>query len=376
MNTLKPEYQQALGADFNLTDICHLSFDELRKKVKDKLSWSQTQSLYLEAQQMQKDNLLHEARILKRANPQLQSAVHLALTTPHADQQGYNSRFGNRASQYAAPGAISSMFSPAAYLTELYRQARNLHAEGSIYHLDTRRPDLKSLVLSQKNMDTEISTLSLSNNMLLNSIKTQTNLDSHVKVMEKLSTFRPSGSMPYHDAYESVRKIIQLQAPVFEQLNVFPETTFSQLKYQASLLDINASVSPELFTILTEEITESTAETLYKNNFGDIKPSLTKKLEYLKSYYNLSDEEFSDFLKIRTILLPEEEITITEPASHTTSTQQTIKKTDYRALLKINKFIRLFKAINLSPTVLSGILRSISPEFNINEEVLKKNLLY
>ncbi|MCT8342099.1 MULTISPECIES: Tc toxin subunit A-related protein [Photorhabdus] len=373
MNTLKSEYQQALGAGFNnLTDICHLSFDELRKKVKDQLSWSQTQSLYLEAQQVQKDNLLHEARILKRANPQLQSAVHLALTTPHADQQGYNSRFGNRASQYAAPGAISSMFSPAAYLAELYRQARNLHDKDSIYHLDKRRPDLKSLVLSQKNMDTEISTLSLSNDMLLEGIKTQPNLDSHTKVMEKLSTFRLSSSMPYHDAYESVRKVIQLQAQVFEQLSVYPETTLSQLKYQASLLDINASVSPKLFTILTEEITESTAETLYKNNFGDIKPSLIEKLEYLKSYYNLSDEEFSDFLKIRTILLPEEEITITEPASRTTSTQQTIEKTNYRALLKINKFIRLFKAINLSPTVLSGILHSISPEFNINEEVLKK----
>ncbi|WP_139180540.1 Tc toxin subunit A, partial [Photorhabdus luminescens] len=173
MNTLKSEYENALVAGFNnLTDICHLSFDELRKKVKDKLSWSQTQSLYLEAQQVQKDNLLHEAHILKRANPHLQSAVHLALTTPHADQQGYNSRFGNRASKYTAPGAISSMFSPAAYLAELYRQARNLHDENSIYHLDTRRPDLKSLVLSQKNMDTEISTLSLSNDMLLEGIKT------------------------------------------------------------------------------------------------------------------------------------------------------------------------------------------------------------
>ncbi|MFD0706266.1 Tc toxin subunit A-related protein [Photorhabdus akhurstii] len=297
MNTLKSEYKQALGAGFNnLTDICHLSFDELRKKVKDKLSWSQTQSLYLEAQQVQKDNLLHEARILKRANPHLQSAVHLALTAPHADQQGYNSRFGNRASKYAAPGAISSMFSPAAYLAELYRQARNLHAEDSIYHLDTRRPDLKSLVLSQKNMDTEISTLSLSNNMLLNSIKTQTNLDSHVKVMEKLSTFRPSGSMPYHDAYESVRKIIQLQAPVFEQLSVFPETTLSQLKYQTSLLDINASVSPELFTILTKEITEATAEAFYKDSFGDIEPVSLTMPEYLKHYYNLSDEELSQFI--------------------------------------------------------------------------------
>ncbi|MBS9434144.1 neuraminidase-like domain-containing protein [Photorhabdus hainanensis] len=367
MNTLKPEYKQALGADFNnLTDISHLSFDELRKKVKDKLSWSQTQSLYLEAQQVQKDNLLHEARILKRANPQLQSAVHLALTTPHTDQQDYNSRFGNRASQYAAPGAISSMFSPAAYLAELYRQARNLHAEDSIYHLDKRRPDLKSLVLSQKNMDTEISTLSLSNKVLLEGLKTLPKPQSNPNMMETLSTFRPVGTLPYHDAYESIRKIIQLQAPVFEQLSIFPKTTLSQLKYQASLLDINASVSPGLLTILAEEITEATAETLYKNNFGDIKPSLIEKLEYLKSYYNLSDEESSDFIKIRAIFIPEEEIKITKPASNTT------EKPDYLALLKLNKFIRLFKAINLSPTVLSGILRSISPEFNINKEVLKK----
>ncbi|WP_229000140.1 neuraminidase-like domain-containing protein [Photorhabdus aegyptia] len=295
MNTLKSEYKQALGAGFNnLTDICHLSFDELRKKVKDKLSWSQTQSLYLEAQQVQKDNLLHEARILKRANPHLQSAVHLALTALHADQEGYNSRFGNRASKYAAPGAISSMFSPAAYLTELYRQARNLHAENSIYHLDKRRPDLKSLVLSQKNMNTEISTLSLSNSMLLNSIKAQPELDSYAKVMKKLSTFRTSGSMPYHDAYESVRKIIQLQAPVFEQFNASP--AIAGLMHQASLLGINASISPELFNILTEEITEGNAEELYKKNFGNIEPASLAMPEYLKRYYNLSDEELSQFI--------------------------------------------------------------------------------
>ncbi|WP_036835850.1 hypothetical protein, partial [Photorhabdus temperata] len=51
-------------------------------------------------QQEQKANRLHEASILKRSNPQLQNAVHLAITEPHADQQGYNSKFGGRASQY------------------------------------------------------------------------------------------------------------------------------------------------------------------------------------------------------------------------------------------------------------------------------------
>ncbi|WP_445374053.1 neuraminidase-like domain-containing protein [Photorhabdus tasmaniensis] len=192
-------------------------------------------------QQEQKANRLHEASILKRANPQLQNAVHLAITEPHADQQGYNSKFGGRASQYVAPGAVSSMFSPAAYLTELYRQARGLHADSSNYHLDKRRPDLKLLTLSQPNMDDEISTLSLSNKVLLEGIKTLTGLEGHTNVMKTLSTFRPSGSMPYHDAYENVRKVIQLQAPVFDQFSELPEIT--KLMYQTNLLKSDLELS-------------------------------------------------------------------------------------------------------------------------------------
>ncbi|WP_387465319.1 neuraminidase-like domain-containing protein [Photorhabdus sp. RM323S] len=279
--------------------------------------------------QEQKANRLHEASILKRANPQLQHAVHLAITEPHADQQGYNSKFGGRASQYVAPGAVASMFSPAAYLTELYRQARDLHAESSDYHLDKRRPDLQSLALSQKNMDSEISTLSLSNKVLLEGIKnkllehiktlskdkllkdiaplfkdklpenieTLFNLDSHTKVMEALPNFRVSGMMPYHDAYERVRKIIQLQAPVFEQVSTSSETTIANLMYQASLLGINASVSPELFNTLTEEITETNANEKFKKNFGDIKLAELLTLDALKYYYNLTNEELEQFLK-------------------------------------------------------------------------------
>lgn len=335
------------------TDICHLSFEELRRKMKDELSWSQTQSLYLEAQQEQKKNLLHEASILKRANPHLQSAVHLALTTPHADQQGYNSRFGNRASKYAAPGAISSMFSPAAYLAELYRQAQNLHAEGSIYHLDTRRPDLKSLALSQKNMDTEISTLSLSNNMLLEGIKTQPNLGSHTKVMEKLSTIRTSGTLPYHDAYESVRKIIQLQAPVFEHVITSPETTIDELKYQASLLEINASVSPDLFNILTSMATEDNVQNLYLLSFGDIKPSLMIRPEQLKNYYHLTDQEAGQFIK-------KEEITRVHELIESEESENPAKY----YLLRLNKFIRLSRITKLPLTIIQSIILSSTDKYS------------
>ncbi|WP_036770904.1 neuraminidase-like domain-containing protein [Photorhabdus australis] len=364
MNTLTPEYQRALGESFtSLTDICHLSFDELRQKVRGKLSWSQTLSLYLDAKQVQKDNRLHEARILKRANPQLKNAIQFALTNPHADQQSYDSKFGNRAGQYAAPGSISSMFSPAAYLTELYRQARDLHASNSNYHLDTRRPDLQLLTLSQKNMDTEISTLSLSNNVLLESIiSNQGGRGGYAEIMEKLSIFRSAGSLPYHDAYENVRKIIQLQAPVFEQSSTSPKTTIAKLMYQISLLEINSSVSPELFNILTEEITETNAKNLYNKNFNNISPSLIENPEYLRNYYNLTDEELSHLTKLN-IILTTKKIKNIKPS---------IEEYDYLLLLKLNKFIRLTKATSLPLTVLIEITLNTNPELNINAEVLKK----
>ncbi|PQQ24033.1 hypothetical protein C6H66_17210 [Photorhabdus hindustanensis] len=295
----------------------------------------------------QKANRLHEASILKRANPQLQNAVHLAITEPHADQQGYNSKFGGRASQYVAPGAVASMFSPAAYLTELYRQARDLHAENSIYHLDKRRPDLKSLTLSQQNMDDEVSTLSLSNKVLLEGIKAQAGLEGHTNVMKALSIFRSSGSLPYHDAYESVRKVIQLQAPIFEQFNTSPETTIAKLKYQTALLGINIFISPELFNILTEKVTDDEEEIkrLYKKNFDDIQPSLIATLEYLKSYYNLTDEEVNQCIDQQNIIRIHEEM----------NSEYGSQQPAQYYLLRLNKIILLSRATDMAPAILKDI---------------------
>ncbi|AWK40888.1 toxin [Photorhabdus laumondii subsp. laumondii] len=332
-----------------LTDICHYSFNEFRQQVSDHLSWSETNRLYRDAQQEQKENQLYEASILKRANPQLQNAVHLGITLPHAELQGYNNEFGGRASQYVAPGSVSSMFSPAAYLTELYREARNLHASDSVYHLDQRRPDLQSMTLNQQNMDTELSTLSLSNEILLEGVKAnQPNLDNDTKVMAMLSTFRPSGTIPYHDAYENVRKAIQLQDPQLKQFQQSPAV--AGLMHQASLLGINNSISPELFNILTEEITEANAEDVYKKNFGDIDPTWLAMPEYLKSYYNLSDEELSQFIR----KYPNNEL-----------------NTQKIHLLKINKIILLSRSVNLPFVKLDEII----PEQSINPSVLGKIFL-
>ncbi|MDE9540959.1 neuraminidase-like domain-containing protein, partial [Xenorhabdus bovienii] len=297
MDTHIPELPEVLKSQcgFNcLTDICHYSFEEFRQQVSEHLSWSEAKHLYHCALQEQKSNRLYEAKILTRANPQLQNAVHLAITTPYAELRGYNDEFSNRASQYVAPGAVSSMFSPAAYLTEIYREARQLHAESSVYHLDKRRPDLRSLALSQHNMDGEVSTLSLSNELLMEGIQTKSGLDSQAKVMEMLSTFRPSGATPYHDAYENVRKVIQLQDPNLEQLRAAPAV--AGLMSQASLLGINASISPELFNILTEEITEKNAEIKFKENFGNIDPKFLFSVDALAKYYGLTQEQVIEFI--------------------------------------------------------------------------------
>ncbi|MDE1480280.1 hypothetical protein KKJ01_19175 [Xenorhabdus bovienii] len=297
MDTHIPELPEVLKSQcgFNcLTDICHYSFEQFRQQVSEYLSWSEAKHLYHSAQQEQKSNRLYEAKILTRANPQLQNAIHLAITTPDAELRDYNDEFGNRASQYVAPGAVSSMFSPAGYLTELYREARQLHAESSVYHLDKRRPDLRSLALSQDNMDSEISTLSLSNELLMEGIQAKSGLDSQAKVMEMLSTFRPSGATPYHDAYENVRKVIQLQDPNLEQLRAAPAV--AGLMSQASLLGINASISPELFNILTEEITEKNAEIKFKENFGNIDPKFLFSVDALAKYYGLTQEQVIEFI--------------------------------------------------------------------------------
>ncbi|MEM8067859.1 Tc toxin subunit A, partial [Morganella morganii] len=95
-------------------------------------------------------------------NPLLKKEMNTARyygATPY----GYDDIIPPRAEKFVAPGAVSSMFSPAGYLTELYREARGLHPKDSDRNLDKRRQDLAKLVLSQDNLDNEISALSLAN---------------------------------------------------------------------------------------------------------------------------------------------------------------------------------------------------------------------
>ena len=171
-----------------LANIMLQSFAEVKELTNNILSYDEQEFLYQQAQCELEENRMAESSILSRANPQQANATGLMILRS-AMQRGYDEIFPQRAGEFVRPGSVSSMFSPAGYLTELYREARNLHNTDSPYHLDARRPDLAALSLSQRNMDDEVSTLSLSNELLLENIQTQQGKDTDA-VQEMLSTYR------------------------------------------------------------------------------------------------------------------------------------------------------------------------------------------
>ena len=312
MNETTASLLTTLAANSNietLAPIPRMSFAEFRDKTTDILSWSETKQLYAAAQQDHRSNTLLAAKIMARANPQLQSAVNLGIEqmvsssvntgTPQllsasaSDASGYQDIFAGRGNVYAPPGSVASVFSPASYLTELYTQAKDLHATSSDYHLDKRRPDLQSLTLSQANMEQDVSTLSLSNEILLSGIKTKTGKND-TQVMEMLSTDRSTGVTPYHQAFDNVRQSLLLADPDLTPLT--PSAPLSSSLDASVAQGLNLNISPELHTILLEEITDATAAALYTKNFGTLDINTLCSIDYLCRHYNITQDELAEII--------------------------------------------------------------------------------
>lgn len=267
-----------------LSDIMLYSFAEVKALADHRLSWGEANFLYQQAQTALKENKMTESRILSRANPQLANAIRLGISHP-AQLRSYNDLFGGRAGKFVKPGSVSSMFSPAGYLTELYREARKLHAPKSAYHLDQRRPDLASLSLSQSNLDVELSTLSLSNELLLMSINQQNNTDDG-DVLEMISSYRQTGATPYHLPFDTTRQAILLQDEAFSTLNAAPEVTHKA--DNLSLLAMQANISPGLYAILVEPVSVANSKELFAKNFGEEAViDLFTQVSYLASFYEV-----------------------------------------------------------------------------------------
>ncbi|MCS3409314.1 neuraminidase-like domain-containing protein [Serratia sp. AKBS12] len=286
---------QNIRNNVTLADLLPLSLGEIKAISNGALTRDEANYLYEAVQEALKENKKDEIAVLSRANPQLKSMVSLGVQ-PSSEERGYEELLGGRAFSFAKPGSVASMFSPAGYLTELYREAKNLHSATGIdkeYHLDHRRPDLKSLVLNQKNLTGEISTLSLANDIVLKNMMAATSKNND-EAMQLLSTYCKMGENPFHLPHETLRLAILSQDENLSLLTKDPDV--GNIFNPAALLAFEYGISPKLYNILTEEITESNASNLVETNFGNIDVTDFVHPVKLAHYYGLSYDELRSLI--------------------------------------------------------------------------------
>ncbi|MEM8324971.1 Tc toxin subunit A, partial [Morganella morganii] len=195
---------------------------------------------FQQAQIQKKKNQFTDAKITAHNNPQIKNIPYL-YTGQLPVLSDENDFIPDRISEYAEPGMVSSMFSPAAYLTELYREAKALHKQDSKYHLDKRRPDLKNLSLSQENLDDEISTLELSNDVLFTALK---GTGDEQSVLQRLSEKYQSIKLPYHEPFRIIKKVSELKK-IFPAVNKHPSVINNKIS-KSWLKTIYCNLSPAL----------------------------------------------------------------------------------------------------------------------------------
>ena len=283
----KLNQQRSGETTVTLADFMPMSLAEIRSQNTGRLSREEAQLLHRAAQKEKQNNILYTARMLTRANPLLKKEMNTARyygATPY----GYDDIIPPRAEKFVAPGAVSSMFSPAGYLTELYREARGLHPKDSDRNLDKRRPDLAKLVLSQDNLDNEISALSLANEQLETALMAQTGKTDKNKYYETLATSRRSGVTPYNAPFEGIHNALA------QRNFVLPDNILSNPAKFAILAAYDAGISPKLYNILTEDtesLTGSDLEKSLKRNFPKVKIKDLMTLDALANYYELPADD-------------------------------------------------------------------------------------
>lgn len=348
INTLLTKMKTNTSDMITLNDLAPLSLHEIYALSEEKLSWHEAKTLYKEAQKAAKISKINEAHYLARRNPQVQNAVSLGIQSPIAQSNTLGNWIPNRDNHYVDSKSVASMFSPAGYLTELYREAKEIRAEGPMYRLDRRRPDLAQLVLSQENMDKEISTLSLSNQILTTAL--QHKLGSDKDLFQKLATNRVMGENPYHQPYETIRQTLLLRDGLVDKL-VKAKDSLDILNTEW-ISTIVSSISPELYAILTEVISDNNIDELVEKNFGSKDISLKNNLKFLSEYYSIPEEEISPLF----------------------NTLKVNNELSSKGMLILNKIVRLHKATGISFDNLIILIKTKNNDNNIDSEVIRSIL--
>ncbi|TDJ77205.1 hypothetical protein E2H86_08470 [Pseudomonas putida] len=266
------ELQSALEADAPIDDV-------------------QVEVLHADASDARDNALIMEKKVLTHASPLLPTVIQ---QTPDPHTSNYLDLFGNRAIRYASPSDVASKFSPAAYLVQLYHHAQSLYPKESAWHIDTRRPDLKTLVLSQTNLDTPVSALSLSNDILLEKAISLVEDGNENAVLRGLAEDLGSRCLPYHHHYGRLRAVLTHKSPDLQHLREAP-LVMQQIP-KASLASIHYDIPPALHRFLIDPIDENNAEEKYAEYFPGTSPATMMDPYQLRVWSGLSDAELQDFM--------------------------------------------------------------------------------
>ncbi|MBJ2255026.1 Tc toxin subunit A [Pseudomonas psychrophila] len=218
------------------------------------------------------------AQLCARSNPTLQALTKLE---PPEDPNGIHRSIGGSgnyeawfkqtsATGFAHPDSVGSLFSPASYLTDLYRAAKPLHPSTSGLQLNLRRPDLAPLLLSDANLNEEVSTLALTLEVLEAGVAGD--------VDELLRTALHPMNLPYNHASEQILQgMAARKSSPAELWSVLGDFEGQALKHETNLLAWSSrmpvnhardalGMSPELATILTQA--QNTSEAGVMRYFG------------------------------------------------------------------------------------------------------------
>ncbi|QCI12109.1 hypothetical protein E6B08_12395 [Pseudomonas putida] len=265
---------------------------------------AQAEVLHADANDARDNALLIEKKVLTHASPLLPSVIRQA---PDAHTSGYLKLFGKRAFRYASPSDVASKFSPAAYLVQLYHHAQSLYPKESNWHIDKRRPDLQTLVLSQTNLDTAVSALSLSNDILLGKAVSlvekgdeegdtkRDEKDEENAVLRELADDLASSCLPYHHHYSRLRAVLAHKSPDLQHLREAP--LILQQIPKASLASIHYDIPPALHRFLIEPINDGNGDEKFAAYFPRESPEAMLSPFQLRVWSGLSDAELQGFMR-------------------------------------------------------------------------------
>ncbi|HGJ5854733.1 Tc toxin subunit A [Arsenophonus nasoniae] len=296
----------------SFSDLAKYAKEELYQVADNQLSLHDCDLLLAQAKKIQaKNSTQYRQQITRQAIPK--QSTHLVATqlqtnfsNAKAQQLQYdqtmafsNDFIPNRDTDFVNQGNIASMFSPAAYLIRLYREAQRLHPENSPYYIDNRRPDLADLILSQENMDTPLSTLSLSNQVLGAQIGKKIGDNDKQKILDALAqdTLNPDG--PYYYYTDVIQQVLQKQNVTLAQL-IQPENRPVNTN-QTFILCTDLKISPPIYTLLTTDITPENLDTEYKKVFGTIAPQTLMTAVALAEHYYLPPSFSNYYYPIKMI---------------------------------------------------------------------------